>query len=189
MAYTRKNKRRGGGIFNLLTGRSKKQASMTPTASNLKAKRNYEMAHSKSKVANVLRKPGQLTYTNKERIESEYKKAIDELKKIEKPRETASALRSVATSMRQALESDTARTAGAITITIPVAVAQLAWKAMWIFVAALTFIFIDLPTMGQMPVSPYVLPNRGFNTTESAYEGARRLTGANKAPTDVTEYV
>lgn len=188
MGYTRKS-RRGGGIFNLLTGKSKTAGPAGPTANNLKAKRNYNLAHSKSKVANVLRAPGKLTYTNKERIESEYQKAIEELKKIEKPKETASALKTVATSIRAALESDSARTAGAVTITIPVGVAQLAWKAMWIFVAALAFLFIDLPTMGQMPVSPYILPNRGFNTTESAYQGARQTMGLNRAPPGITEYV
>jgi antitoxin component HigA of HigAB toxin-antitoxin module len=188
MAYTRKTKR-GGGIFNLLTGKAKTVTPAAPTASNLKAKRNYNLVHSKSKVANVLKKPGQLTYTNKERIESEYKKAIDELKKIENPKETVSALKTIATSMKQALQSEEARTAGAITITIPVGVAQLAWKAMWIFVAALAFLFIDLPSMGQVPVSPYLMPNRNFTTTERAYEGAKRYAGANKAQNGVTEYV
>jgi hypothetical protein len=117
-------------------------------------------------------------YTNKERIESEYKKAIDELKKIEKPQETASALRSLAASMKQAVESDTARTAGAVTITLPIGVAQLAYKAMMVFIAALIFVFWDIPTMGSIPVSAYVMPNRGFNTTKSAYESAKRFTGA-----------
>lgn len=177
MSYTRKNRkdRRGGGIFNLLTGKSK---NTTPTASNLSGKRNYNLKHSKSKVANILGTPGQFKYTNKERIESEYKKAIDELKKIEKPQETTSALRTLAASMKQALESDAARTAGAVTITIPVGVAQLAYKAMMVFIAALLFVFVDLPSMGSIPLSAYALPNKGFNTTKSAYEGAKRFTGA-----------
>ena len=128
MAYTRKAKK-GGGIFNLLTGKPKTPAG--PTESNLKAKRNMNLAKSKSKVANVLGTPGQFKYTNKERIESEYQKAIAELKKIEKPKETASALQTLATKLREAAESDTARKAGAVTITIPVGVAQLAWKAMY----------------------------------------------------------
>jgi hypothetical protein len=179
MAYTRKNRkdRRGGGIFNLLTGKSK-NAAATPTASNLSAKRNYNLKHSKSRVANVLGTPGQFKYTNKERIESEYKKAIDELKKIEKPQETASALKSIAASIETALKSDSARTAGAVTITIPIGVAQLAYKAMMLFVAALAFVFWDIPTMGSVPLSAYVLPNRNFNTTKSAYESAKRFTGA-----------
>lgn len=183
--YTRKNRkdRRGGGIFNLLVGKSK---NATPSESNLKAKRNYNLAHSKSKVANILRTPGEVTYTNKERIESEYKKAIEELRKIEKPAETASALKTIATSIGDALKSDTAKTAGAITITIPVGVAQLAFKAMMLFVAALAFIFIDIPSMGTIPVSAYMMPNKGFNTTKSAFQGAKRITGA--ANTSVVDY-
>lgn len=188
MGYTRRAKR-GGGIFNLLTGKPKTPAATTPTASNLKAKRNLNLAHSKSRVANVLGTPGQFKYTNKERIESEYQKAIEELKKIEKPKETASALKTVATSMQQALQSESARTAGAITITIPVGVAQLAWKAMWVFLAAMAFLFIDIPSMGTIPVSAALVPNRGFNTTQNAYRGARKTMGLNKAPNGVTEYV
>lgn len=184
MAYTRKN-RKGGGIFNLLTGKSKNAT--TPSVSNLQAKRNYNLKHSKSRVANVLSAPGQVKYTNKERIESEYKKAIDELKKIEKPAETASALRSLASSLEAALKSNTAKTATAITITLPVGVAQLAYKAMLLFIAALAFVFIDLPSMGSIPVSAYIVPNKGFNTTQSAYESAKRFTGA-AGNTGVVEY-
>jgi hypothetical protein len=181
MPYTRKNRkdRRGGGIFNLLTGKSKNTTTTTtPSVSNLQGKRNYNLKHSKSRVANILSTPGQVKYTNKERIESEYKKAIDELKKIEKPQETASALRTLAASMKEALQSDSARTAGAITITLPIGVAQLAYKAMLLFIAALVFLFIDIPSMGSIPLSAHIMPNRNFNTTKSAYDSAKRFTGA-----------
>lgn len=174
-------------MFNLLLGKPKTNAG--PTESNLKAKRNSNLAHSKSKVANILRKPGEFSYTNKERIESEYQKAIAELKKIENPKETASALKTLATQLQTAAESETARKAGAVTITIPVGVAQLAWKAMWIFLAALAFLFIDIPSMGSIPVSAALVPNKSFNTTEQTYRAARRMTGLNKAPNGVTEYV
>lgn len=163
-------------MFNLLVGKPKTPT--VPTESNLKAKRNYSMTHSQAKVANVLRKPGQFSYTNKERIESEYQKAIAELKKIEKPKETASALQTLATKLRDAAESDAARKAGAVTITIPVGVAQLAWKAMWFFVAAMAFLFIDIPSMGTIPVSAALAPNRNFNTTRSTYDWAKEKTGA-----------
>lgn len=163
-------------MFNLLVGKPKTPTG--PTATNLKIKRNMNLAHSKSKVANVLRTPGQVTYTNKERIESEYQKAIEQLKAIEKPQETASALKTLATKLKDAAESDTARQAGAVTITIPVGVAQLAWKAMWVFLAAMAFLFIDIPSMGSIPVSAALVPNRNFNTTGKAYEWAKQKTGA-----------
>jgi len=163
-------------MFNLLVGKPKTPSG--PTESNLKAKRNYNLAHSKSKVANILRKPGEVSYTNKERIESEYQKAIAELKKIEKPKETASALKTLAIKLKEAAESDAARQAGAVTITIPVGVAQLAWKGMWAFLAAIAFLFFDIPSMGSIPASASLVPNRNFNTTQKAYEWAKQKTGA-----------
>jgi hypothetical protein len=158
-------------------------SSSTPSAtnvamSNLKAKRNYNIKHSKSKVANFLTQPGTVKYTNKERIEAGYQKAISELKKIEQPQETVSALKTVATQIKEAAESDKAKQIGSIVITIPVGIAQLVWKAMWVFIAALAFIFIDMPSMGSVPVSAYAMPNSNFNTTRRAYNKAKNLTGA-----------
>lgn len=174
--YTRKNRKdkRGGGIFDFFT-RSKKNNTSNTNA--LQAKRNYNLAHSKSRVANVLRAPGTVSYTNKERIEKQYQQAIEKLKTLEQPAETASALKSIATKLEAALQSQEARTAGAVTITIPVGVAQLAWKAMWIFLAAMAFLFIDIPSMGAMPLSSSLVPNRNFNTTRTAYGAAKRITG------------
>ena len=174
MSYTRKN-RRGGGFFDFLTGKTNNTS--TVAESNLKAKRNYNIKHSKSRVANVLGTPGAFKYTNKTRIEEDYQKALAELKKIEKPAETQSALKTLATSMETALKSNTARKAGAITITIPIGVAQLAYKAMMIFLAVMAFLFIDLPSMGSIPLSTSLVPNKGFNTTRAAYNQAKRLTG------------
>lgn len=176
MSYTRKNRKHGGGLFDMFSS----QKSTTPTVSNLKAKRNYNLAHSKSRVANYLSKPGNFKYTNKERIRNEYQKAVDELRKIEKPVETASALGSIAAQLKEGLKSPQARETGAVVITIPVGVAQLAYKAMMVFIAALVFVFWDIPTMGTIPLSAYILPNAQFNTTRNAYSGARKLTGANK---------
>jgi hypothetical protein len=154
-------------------------AATGPSASNLKAKRNYNLAHSKSRVANVLSKPGQVTYTNKVRIQKEYEQAIAELRKIERPVETASAVGSIAEKLRQAINSPEAKETGAVVITIPVGLAQLAYKALMVFVAALVLVFWDIPTMGTIPLSAYIAPNRGFNTTRNAYAEARRFTGAN----------
>ena len=175
--YTRKNKsrkQRGAGIFDFFTG---SKTNNTSNTNALQAKRNYNLAHSKSRVANVLRAPGTVSYTNKERIEKQYQQAIEKLKTLEQPAETASALQTIATKLQQALESQEARTAGAVTITIPIGVAQLAWKAMWIFLAAMAFLFIDIPTMGTMPLSTSLVPNRNFNTTQKAYGAAKRITG------------
>ena len=189
MSYTRKNRRGGsrltseqggGGLFNFFTGRKAAPTVATPIISNLKAKRNYNLAHSKSRVANYLSKPGTVTYTNKERIRSEYQKAVDELRKIEKPTQTASALGSIAAQLKEGLKSPKARETGAVVITIPVGVAQLAYKAMMVFIAALVFVFWDIPTMGTIPMSAYLLPNAQFNTTRNAYGEARKYTGANK---------
>ncbi len=182
---TRKNRKSGGGIFNLLTGKPKNAG---PTASNLKAKRNYNLAHSKSRVANILGTPGNFKYTNKERIEANYQKALETLKTIEKPAESASALRTVVERVQKGLESQEARTAGAIAITIPVGVAQLFVKLGMLFLAVMAFVFVDIPSMGSVPISAYLAPNRGFNTTRAAYNQAKRMTGVNAGQTVVKDF-
>jgi len=171
----------------MFTGK-KPPTTVAPTVSNLMAKRNYNLAHSKSRVANYLAKPGSVTYTNKERIRNEYQKAVDALRKVEKPAETASALGSIASQLKEALKSPQARETGAVVITIPVGVAQLAYKAMMIFIAALVLIFWDIPTMGMIPLSAYIAPNAKFNTTKNAYGEARRFTGANSNIGTVKNY-
>jgi hypothetical protein len=180
--YTRKN-RRGGGLFNFFSGKPTANSAV----SNLKAKRNYNLAHSKSRVANVLATPGKFSYTNKQAIEERYQKAVNELKKLERPQETVSALQQLSGSLDRALSSSAARETGAVVITIPVGVAQLAFKALRLFISALILVFIDLPLgfmSGSMAVNlaAGVAPNRGFNTTRSAYAQARKLTGANQTP-------
>jgi hypothetical protein len=174
--YTRKNKtRRGGGLFNFLSG---DKAPASTAESNLKAKRNYNLKHSKSRVANILAKPGNFKYTNKERIQEQYQKGIDALRALEKPAESVEALKSVSDKVAQALQSQTSREAGAVVITIPIGVAQLFLKMARVLLAAMIFFFWDIPSFGQMPLSTTVLPNATFNTTQEAYNRARRLTGA-----------
>lgn len=168
--YTRKAKR--GGVFGF--GNKPKNT----TISNLKAKRNYNMKHSKSRVANVLGVPGQVRYTNKERIEGEYQKVIEELKKLEQPEESVSALKTISEKVQKALESQEARETGAVVITIPVGVAQLFLKVARVMLAVLLFVFVDVLSMWTMPVSALVMPNMNFNTTTNAYNKARRFTGA-----------
>jgi len=178
MVYTRKN-RRGGGLFNRLMGKSA-NTPMAPTLNSLKAKRNYNLKHSKSRVANVLSTPGQVRHTNKERIEAEYQKAVDQLRKLENPVETASTMKTIVESIKDKLQSDEARLTGAITLTIPVGVAQVFIKGLLVFIAALVLVFWDIPTMGSIPLSPYVMPNRSFNTTRSAFQAAKGVTGVNR---------
>lgn len=177
--HTRKNTR-GGGMFNFL--KKKNTTGPTETVSNLQAKRNYNLKHSKSKVANILAKPGEFKYTNKEAIRAKYDQAISTLRSLEKPVESISALRTVADKVSQALQSQEAKETGAVVITIPVGVAQLFFKVARVILAAFVFIFWDVPTMGSIPLSAYIMPNRGFNTTEAAYAAARRTTGANTGP-------
>jgi hypothetical protein len=177
MVYTRKN-RRGGGLFNGLMKKAE-NTPKAPTMSNLKAKRNYNLKHSKSRVANVLSTPGQVRHTNKERIEAEYQKAVDKLRKLENPVETASTMKTIVDSIKDKLQSDEARLTGAITLTIPVGIAQVLIKGLLVFIAALVFIFWDIPSMGTIPLSAYILPNRSFNTTRSAFQAAKGVTGVN----------
>jgi hypothetical protein len=170
--YTRKQ-RRGGGFF---------KPRGSSEANKLKAERNYKLAHSKSRVANVLGTPGSVRYTNKERIEQSYQAAIEHLKQLENPKETVSALRSIVDRVRTALQSTEARKTGAIAITIPVGIAQLFVKAALVMLAVLAALFVDIPSMGTIPVSTSLFPNRSFNTTEDVYRRAKQFTGVNTVP-------
>lgn len=187
MSYTRKNRQRGAGFFDFFTTKT-----VNSNAVNLKAQRDYNLAHSKSRVTNILKNPGEVTYTNKETIQSKYEKAIQELQRLEKPKETYSALQTISTSLEKALQSQGARETGAVVITIPIGVAQLVIKALRLFLSALVVIFVDLP-LGIMAGSPAinmavgVAPNTRFNTTTSMYRKARGLTGANRK-NNVVEY-
>ena len=185
MSFTRKTRRsrkqRAGGFFDFLSSGT----SANTAALNLKAKRNYDLAHSKSRVANVLAKPGQVTYTNKAAIQERYEKAIQQLQSLEKPKETFTALQRLSNSLNTAIESDAAREAGAVVITIPFGVAQLAAKAIRVFLSIMIVIFIDLP-LGFLSGSPAVnvaasvAPNTRFNSTQAVYQKARNFTGAKK---------
>lgn len=187
MSYTRKNRQRGAGFFDFFTTKP-----ANTNALNLRAERNYNLAHSKSRVSNVLARPGEFKYTNKNAIQARYEKAIQTLQQLEKPKESVSALRALSTSLETALESQRARETGAVIITIPIGVAQLAIKALRLFLSVLVVIFIDLP-LGIMAGSPAinmaagVAPNTRFNTTSAMYTKARGFTGANRR-NNVAEY-
>ena len=155
---------------------------------SLKAKRNYNFARAKSRVANILAKPGQFQYTEKQNIEAKYRAAIEQLKTVEKPKETVSALQSLSNSLETAVKSQGARETGAVVITIPVGVAQIALKALRLFLSILVLVFVDLP-LGIMAgstavnLAAAVAPNLSFNTTTKAYGKARMFTGAVTANT------
>jgi hypothetical protein len=180
--YTRKNQK-AGSLF------GKKPAN----TSALKARRNYNLAHSRSRVGNVLRTPGSLQYTNKQAIEERYQNALTAIKSMDKPKETVSALQQLSASLDRAISSPVARETGAVVITIPVGVAQLAFKALRLFVSLLVVVFVDLP-LGFLSGSPAVnlaasiAPNKTFNTTVSAYQKARQFTGANTQGPIVQNY-
>ena len=173
-------KQRGGAFW--------KTNSTAKALSNLKAKRNYNLAHSRSRVANVLGTPGTFQYTNKQAIQDRYQQAVALLKSVEQPKETASALQQLTSSIDRALSNQIAKETGAIVITVPVGVAQLALKALRLFLSVLIVVFIDLP-LGFMSGSPAinlaasVAPNTKFNTTASMYQKARQFTGANAVGT------
>ena len=185
---TRKAKRRGGSWFSGST-----PSSTAATAiSNAKAKAAYNMAHSKSRVANILRKPGQVVYTNKERIQSELKDKIrsiasqyglseEDLEEAAKSTEgigVKDAVDSLKTFAKMLKEKtrEAAPTGGAVVLTIPLAAAQLFYKAMWVFIAFFLFwisiggILMGADTSGLVTAA---LPNAGFNTTQSGFRYIR----------------
>lgn len=182
MYKTRKN-HRGGSRFRLF---SETKVPQTTSLSMLKAKRNYNIAHSKSRVGNYLSRPGQVNYKEKAAIQANYQEAIAKLQSIEKPKESVGALRLLSDSLQAGLGSARAKETGAVVITIPVGIAQLAIKVIRILLSVLVVIFIDLP-LGVMAGSPAidvavaVAPNSTFNTTQSIYQKAREFTGADKS--------
>lgn len=155
-----------------------------PSLLTMKAKRNYNLAHSKSRVANLLSTPGDFKYTNKEAIKAKYERAIQELQTLDKPTETVSAVRLLQSKIDSALQSQMAKETGAVVITIPIGLAQVLAKALRLILSALLLIFVDLPSgflSGSMTVNgaAAIAPNRTFNTTKKAYQHARQYTGAN----------
>lgn len=187
--YTRR--RRGGGIFNLLSAKKNVRARQI---ANLEAQKTAAMRKSKSRVANVLSAPGTVIYTNKQRISGEFDTKIKELmSQIENPSETASALNTVVSSVENALKSQSARQTGAIVITIPVLVGQLFIKAARIFLAVMVFMFGLAPAMmgsetAVAEIVKGVAPNTQFNTTKAAYARAKQFTGVENGGIRVEDY-
>lgn len=150
-----------------------------------RASRNYQMAHSKSRVANVLSEPGSVSYTNKERIEREYKNNLErisasfgvsmeelsrglEASKDISQKEAISTLKSLEDSIDEAIRRNPK--AATITIAISVGSAQLIFKSMRVMIAAFVFMLaLPFSITHMFDGLPYlmkeILPNSNFNTT------------------------
>lgn len=175
---------------------SSQYSSPANAAANARAKRNYALAHRKSRVANVLGTPGEFKYTNKERIEKEYQMRIeriaesfgvplDEIKEGMKDVKTVTQKESVATmrTLEQRIEEAIKRnpTAAVVTVTLSVGLAQLALKVLRIMVAFFVFwLALPLAIFNMFDGLPYLmkemLPNTQFNTTRSWYEWIKGKT-------------
>lgn len=147
--------------------------------------RNYQMAHSKSRVANVLSKPGQVVYTNKERIEKEYQNNLErisssfgvsmeelsrglEASKEISQKEAVSTLKKLEDSIEEAIRKNPK--AATVTIAISIGTAQLAFKAMRVMIAAFVFMLalpFSISNMfdGLPHLMNEILPDTSFNTT------------------------
>lgn len=176
-------KRRGGGIFDFLSVKPK-QAEIQQQVSSLQAQRNAAIKKSKSRVANVLSKPGEVVYTNKNRIRQEFHQKIEDLMmEIEQPEQSKYAMETLTYGIENALKSQRARETGAVVLTIPVGIAQLVVKVLRIFLAIFAF-FIGMGSTfigSEGAISELVgmaAPNSKFNTTRAAYQRAREFTGA-----------
>jgi len=184
---TRRN-RRGGGLFDAFQTPTMRNMGLA-AAAGVKSRGAYNLAHSKSRVANVLSQPGTVRYTNKERIQSEIDEKIDDIKEeygltdedlvkvtdwaaTIKPKEAVNSMKTLSNQIRDAVNS-AAPTAAAVTITIPIALAQLAWKVLRIFIAIWLFLLaIPGSMLGMANVSgpvAAVLPNANFQTSKNSF--------------------
>lgn len=157
------------------------------TTTSARANRDYQMRHAKSRVANVLGTPGEFKYTNKERIEEEYKtrlqkiatslgvplseikEGMQEVKDVSQ-KETVNTMRSLGDTIETAMKRNP--TATVVTITLSVGLAQLAVKVLRIMVAFFVFwLALPLALFHMFEGLPYlikeILPNTKFNTTRT----------------------
>lgn len=164
---------------------SMKYPNAKSAATTARGTRNYQMAHSKSRVANVLSKPGQVLRTNKERIEKEYQANLErisssfgvsmeelsrglEATKSVSQKETVSTLHTLENAIEEAIAKNPK--AAVVTVTLTIGVAQLAFKALRIMIAMFIFMMaLPLVITNMFDGLPYLLkeliPNSSFNTT------------------------
>ena len=168
-----------------LTPPSQMYPNAKTAATTARATRNYQMAHSKSRVANVLSKPGQVVYTNKERIEKEYQNNLEriassfgvsmeeisrglEASKSISQKETVGTLHKLENAIEEAIAKNPK--AAVVTVTLTIGLAQLAFKVLRIMVAMFIFIMaLPLAISNMFDGLPYLMkelmPNASFNTT------------------------
>jgi hypothetical protein len=194
-----RSRKQRGGIFGF-GGPSKQNVASRAAYDSLQeaqSKAAYNMAHSKSRVANLglsmANKTngsfGELRYTNKERIQEELDDKIDEIAAVldislqelmsgaaasstTNPAEVTSIIKDLKTSIEQQLAA-TAPTAAAITLTIPIGLAQLLVKVFRVLLAFVVFC-IGLMSASVMTTNisgavSTVLPNMKFNTTKNSF--------------------
>ena len=177
---TRRTTHKGGAWF------SDSKPSASSLVSNARAKAAYNMAHSRSRVANVLSQPGKVVFTNKERIQSELKaklktvaaelgiseEDLEEATSSAEEMNTKDAIRSVK-SFTQILKQkikEAAPTGGAVVLTIPVGMAQLLYKAFWVCIAIIAFIWAIFENADPTAAASAALTNSDFSTTSKAYK-------------------
>ena len=162
-------------------------------ANNAKQRAAINMARSKSRVANILTTPGEVVYTNKERIASEladklasisqeYGVDLDDLKRdvTEKkmpPKTVVDTLKNLTNQLKPQLQAGPTAGQKAFIITIPFALGQLTFKVLR-FALYITLTFLALMTAigsgGMMMPSTmnpfaFVAPNASFNSTKNFY--------------------
>lgn len=183
---TRKAKR-GGGPLNYVKGKLGFTNTTPVVGPNgltnaQRATLNVKKRKSQSKVANYLKTPGEFKYTNKERIEKEFRLAVEELKE-ENPEEVKQSVLTIQEQIIAGLKSQVSRETGAVIITLPVGIAQILVKALRVFLAFFAlFVGFAATLFGSenaiARIVSAALPNTQFNTTSNAYRHARKFTGA-----------
>jgi hypothetical protein len=185
----RKQVKVGGGWLPFTT-----QTQLARTAANnAKQRAAINMARSKSRVANILTTPGEVVYTNKERIASEladkltsisqeYGVDLDDLKRdvTEKkmaPNTVVDTLKNLTNQLKPQLQAGPTAGQKAFVITIPFALGQLTFKVLR-FALYITLTFLALMTTigsGGMIIpstmNPFasIAPNGNFSSTKSFY--------------------
>jgi hypothetical protein len=192
----RRSRKQRGGIFGF-GGPSKAVQQAQAAALEAQSKAAYNMAHSKSRVANLGLSManknngtfGNVRYTNKERIQSELDQKIEQIgaafgisheelmdgvaaSSSTNPAEVTSTVKELKARIEQQLAAS-GPTAAAITLTIPVGLAQLALKAFRVWLAFVVFCIALMPVglMGANVSKPVtaILPNMSFNTTKNSF--------------------
>jgi len=185
----RKQVKVGGGWLPFTT-----QSQLARTAANnAKQRAAFNMARSKSKVANILTSPGEVIYTNKERIASEL---ADKLKNISSqygvdlselerdvnetkiaPNTVVDTLTNLTNQLKTQIQAGPTPGQKAFVITVPFAIGQFTFKVLRVALyVTLTFLAL-LTTIGSggmiipSTMNPFasIAPNGNFSSTKNFY--------------------